>query len=75
MRESMQNIEMNDEDEDAFDYNFERATTLCRRLTAVKANAGDSNAAANSQHDGSVKSSSPDRRREEDMYELDMDMD
>ncbi|KIM24879.1 hypothetical protein M408DRAFT_228017 [Serendipita vermifera MAFF 305830] len=73
-----------EDDEEEFDYNFQRATTLCRRLTAVSVHKGhhargDSAASASASspyHDGSSnKSVSPDRRRDEDMYELEMDMD
>lgn len=83
MREGMRDVQMQDDEEEEFDYNFQRATTLCRRLTAVpvkshaSGNAATASAAAavSSYHeDGSISISS-ERRRDEDMYELEMDMD
>jgi hypothetical protein len=82
--DSMHGVEMypggdDEEDGDGFDYRFERATTLCRRLTAVtvnKANAGTGTSSSFYNHHGSSSSTkSISSRRDEDMYELEMDMD
>jgi hypothetical protein len=67
---------------EAFDYMFERATTLCRRLTAVAVNKDNAGAGTSTgtgdfyNHHGSSSSTrSIPPRRDEDMYELEMDMD
>lgn len=86
--DSMRGVEIyhgpgdDDDDSEAFDYTFERATTLCRRLTAVTINKGSAGAGTSTStggfynHHGSSSSTrSISSRRDEDMYELEMDMD
>lgn len=86
--DSMRGVEVqygaaDDEDDDeAFDYTSGRATTLCRRLTAVTVNKGDARAGTGTStggfynhHGSSFSTKSIPPRRDEDMYELEMDMD